>query len=102
MKNTRNRYYGDVDSDTLSILAHVLDKPLGYFFSWYLYKEIKQESLTPLENELLLHFKDISDDTLRKLVIDQVKVVGGFDLKELVENSVGDIAFMIQKEKALL
>jgi len=93
---------GELEAGTLVLIAHVLDKPLGYFFPPYLYKEIKQESLSPLENELLIHFRNIWDDTLRKLVIEQVRVVGGFDPKELVANSVEEIAAMVEEEKAMI
>jgi transcriptional regulator with XRE-family HTH domain len=93
---------GEVDTSTLALLAHVLNKPFGYFYPWYLYKEIKQEDLTPLENELLIHFRNIWDDTLRKLVIDQVRTVGEFNPKELVVNSVDGIAAMVEEEKAML
>jgi len=93
---------GEVDSSTLALLAHVLNKPLGYFYPPSLYREVKQESLTPLENELLIHFRNIWDDTLRKLAIDQVRTIGEFDPKELVANSVEEIAAMVEEEKTLL
>lgn len=90
------------DASTLALLAHILNKPLGYFYPWYLYKEIRQEDLSPLENELLIHFRNIWDDTLRKLAIDQTKIIGEFNPKELVANSVDEIAALVQEEKALL
>ena len=93
---------GEVDASSLILLAHVLDKPLGYFYPPHLYREVKQEALTPLENELLIHFRHIWDDSLRKLVVDQVRVIGEFDPKELVANSVEEIAAMVQEEKELL
>lgn len=75
---------GEVDASTLAILAHVLKKPFGYFYPPFLYREIKQEDLTPLENELLLQFRQIYDDILRELAIEQVKVMAEFDPQELV------------------
>ncbi|MCX6643735.1 MAG: helix-turn-helix transcriptional regulator [Candidatus Bathyarchaeota archaeon] len=93
---------GEVEANTLVLLAHILEKPFDYFFPPYLYKEIKQDSLTPLEIELLIHFRKIWDDTLRKVVIDQVRVIGEFDPKELVTNSVDEIAAMVEEEKTLL
>jgi len=92
---------GELEASILVLLAHILDKPLGYFFPPSLYKEVKQESLTPLENELLIHFRNIWDDTLRKVVIDQVRAVGEFNPKELVANSVEEIAAMVEEEKKL-
>ena len=67
---------GEVDASTLALLAHILNKPLGYFYPPYLYQELKQEDLTPLENELLIHFRQIVDDTLQEVVIKQVKAMG--------------------------
>ena len=75
---------GEVDASTLALLAHILQKPLGYFYPSFLYREIKQEDLSPLENELLLKFRQIYDDILRELVIKQVKVMAEFDPKNLV------------------
>jgi transcriptional regulator with XRE-family HTH domain len=92
---------GEVDTSTLALLAHVLNKPFGYFYPWFLYKEIKQESLTPLENELIIQFRKIWDDTLRKLVIDQVRIVGEYNPKDLVANSVEEIKTLVEEEISL-
>jgi|GEM_PF-3215529 len=89
---------GEVDASTLAILAHVLEKPLGYFYPPYLYKELKQEDLSPLENELLIYFRQIVDDTLQEAVIKQVKVIGDFDAKDLVLNLAPEIAARLENE----
>jgi len=47
---------------------------------WYLYQEIKQESPTPLENELIIQFRNIWDDDLKKAAINQVRALSKFDL----------------------
>jgi transcriptional regulator with XRE-family HTH domain len=93
---------GEVDASTLAILAHVLEKPLGYFYPPYLYQEIEQEDLTPLENELLIYFRQIVDDTLQAAVIEQVKVIGDFDPKQLVINLAPEIAARLENENALV
>jgi len=92
---------GEVDATTLAILAHILEKPLGYFFPPYLYQELKQEDLTPLENELIIQFRKIVDDTLQEVVIKQVKAVGEFDPKEFVINLAPEIAARLENEKVL-
>ncbi len=92
---------GEVDASTLAILAHVLEKPLGYFYPPYLYQEIKQEDLTPLENELLIQFREIAYDTLQKAVIKQVKVFADFDPKELVLNMAPGITARFENEQAI-
>lgn len=58
-----------MDARTLALLAHILEKPLGFFYPPYFYQEIKQEDLTPLEKELLIYFRQIVDDTLQEVVI---------------------------------
>jgi transcriptional regulator with XRE-family HTH domain len=79
---------GEVDASTLALLAHVLNKPLGYFYPPYLYKEIKQESLTPLENELLIHFRYVWDDHLQDVAIGQVKVLSEFNPIETLRDAI--------------
>ncbi len=93
---------GEVDASTLALLAHILNKPLGYFYPPYLYQELKQEDLTPLENELLIQFRQIVDDTLQEVVIKQVKIMGEFDPKDLVLNLVPEIAARLENEKDLV
>ncbi|MCB2214396.1 hypothetical protein KQH50_03255 [bacterium] len=88
MKNGK----GEVDASALAILAHVLKNLFGYFYPPFLYREIKQEELTPFENELLLQFRQIYDDILRELVVKQVKVMAEFDTQELVIELAPDIA----------
>ena len=89
---------GEVDVSTLAILAYIFNKPIGYFYPTYLYKEIKQEDLSPLENELLLYFRQIVDDTLQQAVIKQVKIFSDFDPKELVLNLAPEIAARLANE----
>jgi transcriptional regulator with XRE-family HTH domain len=75
---------GQVNADLLALFGHVLDKPLGYFYPWYAYKELKQEDLTPLENELILNFQKIMGENLQKLAVDLVRVFGNYDPEDLV------------------
>ena len=93
---------GEVDASTLALLAHILNKPLGYFYPSYLYQELKQEDLTPLENELLIQFRQIVDDTLQEVVIKQVKAMGDFDPKNLVLDLLSEIAAGLENENELI
>jgi len=92
---------GEVDASTLALLAHILNKPLGYFYPPYLYQELKQEDLSPLENELLIYFRQIVDNSLQEAVIKQVKVIGDLDLKELVLNLTSEIAARIENDEEI-
>jgi len=69
----------------IASLAHILNKPLGYFYPPTLYREIKQEDLTPLENELLIHFRDIWDEHLQEIAIHQIKALSEFDPIEVLK-----------------
>ena len=89
---------GEVDASTLALLAHILQKPLGYFYPRFLYREIKQEDLSPLENELIIQFRQIVDDTLREVVIKQVKAMGEFDPTQLVIDQAPIIAEFLDWE----
>lgn len=79
---------GEVDTNTFALLAHILNKPLGYFYPPTLYQEIKQEDLTPLENSLLLHFREIWDDHLQEIAIHQVKALSEFDPIEILKENL--------------
>lgn len=76
------------DALTLANLAHNLDKPLSYFFPEFIYKEIKQEDLPPLETELLTRFRQIWDDHLRIIAINQVRSLSKFDPIETLKDAV--------------
>jgi transcriptional regulator with XRE-family HTH domain len=93
---------GDVDASTLALLAHILNKPLGYFYPTFLYQELKQEDLTPLENELLIQFRQIVNDTLQEVVIKQVKAMGEFDPKEMVIELAPVIAENLEWEDEMI
>lgn len=86
----------------MALLAHILNNPLGYFYPAFLYQELKQEDLTPLENELLIQFRLIADDTLQEVVIKQVKALVELDSKELVLNLAPEIAAKLENEDELL
>jgi transcriptional regulator with XRE-family HTH domain len=79
---------GEVDTNTFALLAHILNKPLGYFYPPTLYQEIKQEDLTPPENELLICFRDIWDKQLQRVAISQVKALSEFDPIETLRDNL--------------
>ena len=93
---------GKVDASTLATLAHVLDKPLGYFYPPYLYQEIKKEDLSPLENELLIYFRQIVDDNLQEAVTKQEKIFGDYAAKELVLNLAPEITARLENENDII
>jgi transcriptional regulator with XRE-family HTH domain len=78
------------DTITLADLAKYLEKPLSYFFPDYIYKEIKQEDLTPLEAELLIHYRQIWDENLKRVAIHQVKALAEFDPTQTLLDAVDE------------
>jgi len=74
-----------VNSDTLGMLAIILNKPLEYFYPKYAYQRLQPEDLSPLEDELIKNLRyHIGSDYFGKLVIDIIKAIGQFDVDNFV------------------
>jgi transcriptional regulator with XRE-family HTH domain len=73
----------EVSSSVLALLSASLEKPITYFYPPFIYRELKQDEFTPQDQELLTHFKNIDNDHLRKLAIDQVRIIAEFEPKEM-------------------
>jgi transcriptional regulator with XRE-family HTH domain len=92
----------EASSGSLTLLAYYLKKPLAYFIPAYYYKEIHNEDLTPLENELILHFRDdIVSDHLRKVIIGVVKALGTLDVDAFVLEQAPLTAAQLEDEKEM-
>lgn len=91
-----------VNTDTLGLIAIILNKPLEYFYPPYSYQKTSPEDLSPFEDELIKNFRyHIASDQFRKLVIDIIKAVGEFDIdKFVVEQYPISKSIMEQKEVA--
>ena len=63
-----------ISAEDLLYLCLALDKPIGYFFPPTISRELAQGDSSPLEEELLLHARRLSNDDLRK-VIAQVRAI---------------------------
>lgn len=74
----------EVSSGTLALVADVLEKPLSFFYPWFMYKEFEPEKIDPLETELLLQFQKILSSNLQQLAIEFVKVIADFDPEDMV------------------
>lgn len=85
------------NASNLIMLAHVLEKPVAYFLPDYLYERRQEENLSPLESELLFHFRKIRDESLMRVAVQQVKQLGDFDPTELVVNLVDIIDSKIER-----
>jgi len=65
-------------------------------------QEIPQEKLSPLEHELLLHFREIWDETLQKLAIKQVEIISKYDPEEMLLNSIDELANRFEIEENVI
>jgi len=65
----------EVTISTLTLIAAALDKPMSYFLPWFVYDNIKSEDLDPIEHELLLHFGRIGSKHLKRLAVNEVKLI---------------------------
>jgi transcriptional regulator with XRE-family HTH domain len=90
-----------VNSDTLSLLAVILNKPLEYFYPHYQYDRIHPGELSPFEDELIKSVRyHIAGEQFMKLLIDIVKAIGKFDTDTfVVENYEGSKALLEHEEE---
>ena len=59
----------EVSSSDLLYLSYALNKPITYFFpEELLWQKEEEQSLTPLEQELLMHIRHLDDADLRRLI----------------------------------
>lgn len=58
--------------------------------------------MSPLENELIVQSRQIVDDTLREVVIKQVKAMGEFDPTQLVIDQAPIIAEYLDWEDEII
>ena len=65
----------EVSTGTLALLAAALDKPLTYFFPRFLYPRLKPENLSPQEEELIIFFRQLSNDEVKNIAIKQIKTL---------------------------
>lgn len=72
----------DIDMVLLTLFAHVLNKPITYFFPTHLHR-LDKVDLTQLEQELLIWFRKLPEDDIRILAIEQIKVLSRMGVNHL-------------------
>jgi len=65
-----------------------LKKSISYFYPKYLVKEFEKEKMTPLEEELLIHFNEIWNDDLKKVAIQLVKDIEDFNPEQTIIEAI--------------
>lgn len=91
----------EVSTGTSAMLAAALNKPITYFFPSFILKELEPEKLLPLEQELLIHFQRIWDEYLQKVAVDQVRVLGEFDPKDMIWDLIDIVADEKERREAV-
>lgn len=91
----------DVDSTSLAMLAEVLRKPISYFFPQRMYRELKKEDLDPLQEEALLHFREIRGENLQRLAIQVLRTFRNYDPKDLVIELIPYVQERLRREEAV-
>ena len=83
-------------------IAYSTNKPLAFFLPEFMYNEIKQEDLSPEENELITNYRyHIASDHLGKVVIDIIKAIGKFDIDSFVVEQAPITKANLEKAKEL-
>ncbi len=70
---------------TLALISTALEKPITYFLPWFIYDNIEPGELSPLEEEMLIQFKNIWSDDLKRLAIRQTKEIAETSVKQALE-----------------
>jgi transcriptional regulator with XRE-family HTH domain len=58
----------DVSAAEILYLGYAMNKPVLYFFQYFIPPEEKEKVLSPLENELIIYTRKLSSGDLRKLI----------------------------------
>jgi transcriptional regulator with XRE-family HTH domain len=91
----------EIRARTIPLLASSLDKPISYFFPAYVQKEITSEQLSPQEQELLIHFRNIWPEHLREVAINLIKVIENFDPMKMIKDRRDTINAYLEREEEL-
>lgn len=91
----------EVNSGVLVLIAAALDKPLTYFFPSFVYRELEKEKFSPLEHELILEFRKIWDEYLQRVAVNQVRVLGEFDPKQMIWDMIELTATAKERQEAI-
>jgi len=82
----------EVGTCVLPLLANALEKPMSYFFPKPVLLRLSSEKDRPLEEELLIHFRQIWDEHLQKVGIKIIKVLSDFDPEDTILDSLENLA----------
>ncbi|MDP2966254.1 MAG: helix-turn-helix domain-containing protein [Pelolinea sp.] len=82
----------------LPYLSAALNKPIVYFFPKGIVENIREDSLSSLEQELLSNFRRIWDERIQRVAINQIKSIADLDVKALIIDSIDIVENQKQME----
>ena len=68
---------------SLALISAALDKPISYFFPWFVYDNLAPEDLNPAEQEVLKLFRKIRSEGLEQLAISQIRQIADTDPSDI-------------------
>ena len=89
----------EISAWTIPLLASALNKPISYFFPDYIRMEITPEKLTQQEQEVLIQFRNIWGEHLKKVAILLIKVVADFDPMIMIKDEMDTINIILENEE---
>jgi transcriptional regulator with XRE-family HTH domain len=92
----------EISAWVIPYLALNLKKPISYFYPDFIKEKITKDEIDPLEHELLIYFRDIWDDHIRRTAIQQIKVLSEFDPEPTLIESFHKIAAYLQHEDEMV
>jgi transcriptional regulator with XRE-family HTH domain len=92
----------EVGSGLLAILANRLQKPISYFYPPFMYHALNPEQLTPLEEELIIQFRNIRHNDLKMVVIKQMRAMVEFDPTNMILELYESYKYVADQEKEFL
>lgn len=82
----------------LPSLSSALNKPISYFFPKGIIENIQEDSLSPLEQELLSNFRRMWDEKIQRLALAQIKSIADLDVEALISDSIDIVENQKQME----
>ena len=79
-------------------LSSALNKPIGYFFPKGIIENIQEDSLSPLEQELLSNFRRMWDERVQRFALVQIKSIADLDVKAIIYDSIDIVETQKQLE----
>ena len=82
----------------LPYLSSALNKPIGYFFPTGIIENIQEDSLSPIEQELISTFRMLWNKKVQQLALNQIKLITDLDINSIISDSIDIVEEQKQRE----